>query len=68
MQLEWGGVFRPRKQNPFFVAGQVLAAWSWARWVLGAPGAEPLLINLDETGVPLWMGDVQGNIIRQRGS
>ena len=46
----------------------MLAAWSWARWVLGAPGAEPLLINLDETGVPLWMGDVQGNIIRQRGS
>jgi hypothetical protein len=63
-----GWRFPASKTKPFFVAGQVLAAWSWARWVLGAPGAEPLLINLDETGVPLWMGDVQGNIIRQRGS
>ena len=43
---------------------QVLVTLRWARWLLALPGAQPLLINLDETGVPMYLGDVRGNVAR----
>jgi len=55
-----------KNETMFFNNWQVRTAWAWTRAILDRLGPEALLINLDETGVPVWMWDASGNILCQR--
>ena len=44
----------------------VRTAWAWIRAVLGELGPAALLINLDETGVPVWIGGASAIMLRRR--
>ena len=59
------GAFRLR------APGQAQAAWQWVNFLCEQvpPGRESLLLNLDETAVPFYHGDVKGTLLvskRQR--
>ena len=63
-----GGQKTTPKMGPPKTENQVLLTWRWARWLATRPGPTPLFVNLDETGVPMFMGDVRGNVTQRAGS
>ena len=54
----------PQKWTPKIEKQQVLVTWRWARWLASRPGPTPLFVNLDETGVLMFLGDMHGNVAR----
>ena len=46
---------------------KVYISWSWTQWLIDSLGGldEAVVMNLDETGVPLFMGDLRGSIMRE---
>ena len=40
-------------------------SWTWTHWLVDSLGGldKVVILNLDETGVPMFMGDLRGNII-----
>jgi hypothetical protein len=51
-------------------AAQAYTVWQWANFLVGRvpDGKQLLLLNLDETGIPMFMGDGRGNVHHLRGS
>ena len=44
---------------------KVRTSWTWTHWLVDSLGGldKVVILNLDETGVPMFMGDLRGNII-----
>ena len=44
---------------------QACISWTWTQWLINSLGGmdQVVIMNLDETGVPMFMGDLRGNII-----
>lgn len=60
----------PRKSFflPQNLCPQALAVWQWVNYLQTQVGSgkEPILVNLDETSVPFYHGDVKGNVVLPR--
>ena len=65
-----GPVFGPRNGSSFYcflragIFPQATAVWNWIGYLRERSSKPLLLLNLDETGVPLFAGDKPGTLLR----